>query len=305
MAKLVSVILPVYNGENFLEESIESILNQTYQNFEFIIINDGSTDNSNQIINRYLVNKKIIYVSRENMGLVKTLNQAINLSKGEYIARMDQDDICYPNRLESQVKFMEMNKLDICGCNYDIIDQTGNYLKTKIVQKENFEFLLSAMMVPFIHPSVMFRNFFYEKKINYGDNNFNIDAEDYDLWIKIFEKNLKFGNINEVLVKYRNLESSLSRINKKNIFKEVYFRCNEFNLKNKKLLLNKYNSINQKETNQSFRAIIFKSAFNFIKVNGVNIRILKLFFKFNVIYSFIGFLFFFKQEVLFKYYNTK
>ena len=75
------------------------------------------------------------------MGLVKTLNQAINLSKGEYIARMDQDDICYPNRLESQVKFMEMNKLDICGCNYDIIDQTGNYLKTKIVQKENFEFL--------------------------------------------------------------------------------------------------------------------------------------------------------------------
>lgn len=304
MPKLISVILPVYNGGNFLEESIESILNQTYQNFEFIIINDGSTDNSHQIIDKYLENKKIIYVSRENKGLVQTLNEALRLSKGEFIARMDQDDICYPNRLESQIKFMDRNKLDVCGCNYEIIDEVGNYLKTKIVEKENFEFLLSAMMVPFIHPSVMYKNFFNDKKINYGGDNFNINAEDYDLWVRIFEKNLKFGNLDEILIKYRYVKSSLSRINKKNIFQEVYFRCNKFNLTNKKTLLKKYSTIAKKKTNKSFKVIIFKSAFNFIKINGLNFTILKLFFKLNPIYSFIGLLLFVKQEILFKYYKT-
>ena len=95
MNDLISIILPVYNGETYLEDSIKSILNQTYQNFELIIINDGSTDSSHLIIEKFLKSNKIIYRSRKNKGLVKTLNEGIKLSSGNYIARMDQDDISY------------------------------------------------------------------------------------------------------------------------------------------------------------------------------------------------------------------
>ena len=90
---LISVILPVYNGEKYLAESIDSILNQTYRNFEFIIINDGSTDNSEQIIKSYTDSNIYYYINKKNIGTAATLNKGINLSRGELIARMDQDDI--------------------------------------------------------------------------------------------------------------------------------------------------------------------------------------------------------------------
>ena len=105
----VSVIMPVYNAEAFLSQAIDSILGQTFSDFEFIIINDGSTDRSKEIINSY-PDKCIVYLENEiNKGLVFTLNRAIAAANGEYIARMDSDDICLPERLDTQKKFLDQH----------------------------------------------------------------------------------------------------------------------------------------------------------------------------------------------------
>ncbi|HIP11775.1 MAG TPA: glycosyltransferase family 2 protein, partial [Arcobacter sp.] len=101
---MVSVLLSVYNGEKYLDEAIESILNQTYQDFEFIIINDGSTDKSLEIIEKYKKeDNRIVVISRENKGLIYSLNEGISQAKGKYIARMDADDISLATRFEEQV----------------------------------------------------------------------------------------------------------------------------------------------------------------------------------------------------------
>ena len=105
---LVSVVMPVYNAQKYLNKAIDSILAQTYKDFEFIIINDGSTDNSLQIIKKYQKkDKRIIVKNKKNKGIVAALNDGIKLSRGKYLARMDADDISLPSRFEVQVNFME------------------------------------------------------------------------------------------------------------------------------------------------------------------------------------------------------
>ena len=117
MASLkVSVLMSVYNGDRYLREAIDSILNQTLDNFEFIIIDDGSTDASNQIIKSYRDPRLKMVKNKENIGLTKSLNIGIGLCCGEYIARMDADDISLPKRLEIQYKFMDDHpEVGICG----------------------------------------------------------------------------------------------------------------------------------------------------------------------------------------------
>ena len=107
---LVTVLMPVYNGEKFLNEAIESILCQTFQDFEFLIINDGSTDNSQQCIESFHDDRIRVINKKNNIGLVGTLNRGLENSNGTYIARFDQDDISLPNRLKNQLKFLERNE---------------------------------------------------------------------------------------------------------------------------------------------------------------------------------------------------
>jgi glycosyltransferase involved in cell wall biosynthesis len=304
MGDLISVILPVYNGEQYIEDSIRSILGQTHQNFELIIINDGSTDNSDKIIKGFLKSNKIIYKSRKNKGLVNTLNEGIKLSSGSYIARMDQDDISYPKRLEKQLNFMQKNNIDVCGTSYHVINEQGKIIKTVESHKNNFEIILSAMMVPFIHPSVMFRNIFKEKNIFYGNNN-KVQAEDYDLWIRLIKMNLVFGNINEILIKYRLINTSMTSVNYIKIYKEVYKICNEFNKEYKEELLISFMKINKSLVQKKFLSIMFKSIFNFIKVNGINSKILIIFIRFNLKYSSKGLILFLKQEINYFLNNRK
>ena len=106
---LVSILMPVYNSEKYLREAIKSILNQTFTNFELIIINDGSTDNSLKIIKSFKDNRIKIIKNKGNLGLIKTLNKGIDLAQGKYIARMDADDIAMPKRLEKQIAFFNEN----------------------------------------------------------------------------------------------------------------------------------------------------------------------------------------------------
>ena len=213
---LISVVMSVYNGEDYLEEAIESILNQTYKNFEFIIIDDGSTDKSLGIIHRYKeLDDRIILISRENRGLIASLNEGIKKAKGKYIARMDADDISLATRFEEQVKFMEKN-LDIGICGTAIISfGVGIKECTWVLSAQNerlkTELLFSSC---FAHPSVMMRRNLINKHELFYDKNFK-HAEDFELWTR-FAQVSKMNNLTKPLLKYRILEDSITREANKN-----------------------------------------------------------------------------------------
>lgn len=179
---LVSVLLPVYNGELYLEESLNSVLNQTYKNYEIIIINDGSTDNTSNILRRISSEKILIINNKINVGLISSLNLGIEIANGEYIARMDSDDICLPQRIEKQVTFMKKNsEIGICGMQAKFIGK--NVKITRSHHPKAHDEICCQLLVfpPFVHSTVMIRSQLIK---NYGlryDHNY-IHAEDYDLW---------------------------------------------------------------------------------------------------------------------------
>lgn len=212
---MISVVMPVYNAEKFLEEAIQSILTQTYKDFEFIIINDGSSDKSLEIIKKYRESdERIILVSRENKGLVFSLNEGIKKAKGNYIARMDADDISLPKRFEKQIKFLEKENIDICGSHYFIIDKNNKYISARVVSTEiDFNKIILTRSVPFAHGSVMFKKDFYiNNNLKYGLTSY-FKAEDYALWQQFSLNNARISNVDEFLFKYRNLDNTLSKQN--------------------------------------------------------------------------------------------
>ncbi len=230
MANLISVILPVYNGAPYLDEAIKSILSQTYSNFEFIIINDGSTDNSLGIINRYKsIDHRIKVISRENRGLIASLNEGIEKSEGTYIARIDQDDVSLSGRLDIQLNYMLKNHLDICGGDFTKIDAQNNVLEEHKVPKTESEIIITlATNMPFAHSCVMIKkSFLSTNNLKYGLNGYR-NAEDLDLWILMYENGAKFGNVDAKILKYRILPSSMSRTNRKEIKRESNIQFNNF-----------------------------------------------------------------------------
>lgn len=211
----VSVVMPVFNAEKYLISSIESILNQTYLNFEFIIINDGSTDNSLEIIKQYKAkDDRIVIVSRENKGLSFSLNEGILLSKGKYIARMDADDISLENRLQKQVGFME-NNLDIgvCGSWIKIFEDEIDGHIWKLPYSDDECKVVLFVGCCFAHPTVMIRKNILD---TYGVQYKKHLAEDYGMWVCL-SKITKFANMQEVLLLYRQTLSGMSNIAKKDI----------------------------------------------------------------------------------------
>ena len=258
---MISVVMSVYNGEKYLDEAIESILNQTYKDFEFIIINDGSTDKSLEIIEKYKnKDERIVLISRENRGLIASLNEGITKARGEYIARMDADDISLPKRFEEQVQFMKSENIDICGGNYLSINSDGSLFSLNLTPQSHELCTLSLVSkVPFAHPTVMMRKGFLDKyAFKYGQSSFK-KAEDLDLWMKMHEKGAKFGNVAELILKYRILENSLSKVNDKKIRQETASILGEFYLNNKKELekiLNKnFEYLNGEEESLLVRAV--------------------------------------------------
>lgn len=208
---LVSVVMSVYNGEAYLHEAIDSVLNQTYKEFEFIIINDGSTDNSLSVIKSY-EDKRIRLVNNEgNHGLIYSLNKGLEIAKGEFIARMDADDICLPERIEYQVKeFIDHPEAVVVGSDYYLLNGEKNtYIKNRNDSDYQKAVLLFAPC--FCHPTVMMRNVFREKIVFY-DPKF-IHAEDYKLWTDLYSLG-EFLNVGKPLLKYRHHPSQIS--NQKN-----------------------------------------------------------------------------------------
>lgn len=187
MHPLVSVIMPVYNGEKYISESIESILHQTYKNFEFIIIDDGSTDSTSVLLSDYQKKDPRIKVKRfeKNQGLTICLNIGIKLARGEYIARMDADDISLPSRFEKQVEFLEKHPhVAVLGTSFSLIDQNGSTLR-KYFFSNNHNILKWNLLFfnPICHPSVVFRASTIREIGGYSSD--LMRAQDYDLWWRV------------------------------------------------------------------------------------------------------------------------
>jgi len=202
---LVSIIMPVYNGERYLEKAIESILVQTYTNFEFIIVDDGSVDNSKKIVENSTDHRIIHLVNEENKGLAFCINRGIKISKGKYILRMDADDISLPTRIEEQVVFMENNlNIGISGTWMKFFG-SSNYLEKYPVCSE--ECLIQLLFdVPLGHPSVIMRKSLIDEHNLYYNEELLTYGEDYDLWCR-FSKHTKISNIPKPLLLYRTYDT--------------------------------------------------------------------------------------------------
>ncbi|WP_417427759.1 glycosyltransferase family 2 protein [Halpernia sp.] len=203
----ISVVMPVYNGEKFLAEAIESILNQTFRDFELLLINDGSTDKTEDIILFYK-DSRIIYIKNEqNLGLIKTLNKGLDLSHGEFIARMDQDDISNPTRFEKQIKVFENNpKIGVCGTWFTLFGD--NREKRIINHPESSEDIKISLLGYCVigHPTVMFRREIIGN-LRY-DNGYKA-AEDFEYWTRL-SRITDFYNIPESLLNYRFHQTNIS-----------------------------------------------------------------------------------------------
>lgn len=201
--------MPVYNASAYLKEAIESILSQTYSNFEFIIIDDGSTDDSLQIIHSFTDKRIRVITNSQNKGLIFSLNRSYKESNGKYIVRMDNDDIAVLNRIEMQVAFMEANlDVGVCGCAYQEI---GDSNKTTRFLSSNDEIrtvmLFNSSMA---HPTVIIRKELIANKDTIFDDKF-IHAEDYHFWVRCLPIT-KLANLKEVLLKYRVHNSQISKV---------------------------------------------------------------------------------------------
>lgn len=207
---LISVILPVFNGEKYLRAAIDSILSQTMRDFELLVINDGSTDGSRAVVESHYDDRIKLVNNQSNMGLIASLNKGIELARGKYLARMDADDISHRERFEKQVELMEKESADICGSHWLVISEAGKLIEAKIMPLSREAFILFLMYsVPFAHGSVMMRaSFVRAHALKYGSVKF---AEDYDLWVRFFEKGARFANVNEFLFSYRESAGSLTK----------------------------------------------------------------------------------------------
>jgi glycosyltransferase involved in cell wall biosynthesis len=204
---LVSVVLPVYNGEKYLADAINSILVQTFSDFELILIDDGSTDGSLKILKVFEQrDPRVRVIARENHGLVNTLNDAIDIALGSWLARMDQDDIALPNRLERQLEWLGTRGADISG---SWVQRFGSSDKRLVKLRQTDEAIKMEILFrsPFAHPSVMMRTEL-AKRLKY---NMECEkAEDYDLWERAAEAGYKMTNVQEVLLMYRVHDTQIS-----------------------------------------------------------------------------------------------
>jgi glycosyltransferase involved in cell wall biosynthesis len=208
---LISIILPCYNSEKFVSEAVESILTQTFTDFELIVINDGSTDDSLKAI-RQFKDERIKLISHENKGLVASLNEGIAMANATLIARQDADDISEPTRLEKQYdRFLKDRRLVILGTSIKTINMSGKVQNTHTLiagqSAVKPELLIRS---PFAHGSVMFRRDIFKKAGGYTKVEW--PAEDYGAWIRI----AKYGtmdNLIEPLYRYRENEFGISALN--------------------------------------------------------------------------------------------
>ena len=208
---LVSVVMSVFNVERFLHEAVLSILDQSLPDFEFIIIDDGSTDGSGKILDASQNNdSRVVVYHQENKGLIFSLNRGCALARGKYIARMDADDVATKNRLRWQVDFMESHRdVGVLGGAIEWIDATGkSLLRCRLpITDRDIKSALYRGDCPFSHPTVLMRKEVLDSVAGYRKS--MVHAEDYDLWLRIADR-YQLANLEEVVLKYRVHSSQVS-----------------------------------------------------------------------------------------------
>ena len=212
--------MPVYDGGKFLKEAIENILTQTFTDFEFLIINDRSTDNSVKIIESYNDSRIRLINNEKNLKLIASLNKGISLAKGKYIARMDCDDISSLTRLEKEVDFLE-NSLEygLVGTYYTVIDGEGTeQYNVSYPSNNDLIKLFLSLNCPLAHGSIMGRTELFKQNL-YGSKEYSA-VEDYELWTRM-AKVTKFHNIPEYLFKYRIYGESFSNTKTQQMYNQT------------------------------------------------------------------------------------
>jgi len=232
---LVSVITTVSNCEKFIEESIKSIFDQTFRDFELIIYDDCSTDNTLKIVEDVLKKFEVNHVIKtpfvgERVGCGEGRNKAIQEASGKYLAIQDGDDISFQNRLQKEVEFLEENQDIFCVSSWaDVIDEQGDFIEIfnyppayhKKIKKEIFE----KKNNPIIDPASMFRRDIFNKLGGY-DKKWGL-VPDFNLWIRAMKEGYKFANIQEVLIHYRKHSGSVTNKYKMDVVKEHYKMCRD------------------------------------------------------------------------------
>jgi glycosyltransferase involved in cell wall biosynthesis len=211
MSPKVTVLMPVYNGEPYLAEAINSILAQTFRDFEFLIIDDGSRDDSVSVIGRF-ADPRIRFYRQENAGLAATLNRGIGMAAGEYVARQDQDDLSLPLRLDKQVGFLDANPgCALVGTRDEIWAGDRKTSRVHPHPAENYILKFNLLFdTPFVHSSVMLRKSALAKVGAYTTDPSRQPPEDYELWSRI-AREFDVANIPEPLHVYREIPGSMTR----------------------------------------------------------------------------------------------
>ena len=219
--ELISVIMPVCNSGKYVREAVKSILNQTYSNFEFIIIDDGSTDNSVSIISQFNDNRIRLF-KNAHKGIVSQLNFGLSIANGIYVARMDADDLCNEERLEKQVDFLLNNKdVQVTGTNFNYLDYKGMIIMHKNLPEkhEDIEFMM-PINASVLHSTMLTYRETLIKVGGYAEKDYI--AEDHELLLRMLKEGVRFYNIQKILYSYRQHNRSISVIREKETMKACY-----------------------------------------------------------------------------------
>ncbi len=234
----ITVIMPVYNAEQFLESAVKSILSQTFANFEFLICDDCSSDDSGRILQVFANQDQRVKLCRnnKNIGVVATLNRLLTLASSPYIARMDADDIALPDRLEKQYRFMQTNPhIDIIGGQLEIINETNDTIGYRRYATDSVTIKKNALCAnPLAHPTVFMKKKLFDTLDGYRDIP---GCEDYDLWLRAIKNGAKLANHPDVLLRYR---ISSGQIKQRNMKTSLY---STISLQQKYLFLREFFSL--------------------------------------------------------------
>lgn len=218
---MITIILPVYNSINYIKECLDSIFKQTFTDWKVLIFDDGSTDGTLEYLEEYVKNESRAILFKRNQNYISNLNEGIDLTDTKYIARMDADDIMYPERLQVQFDFMEQNNdIDLVCSSVECIKEDGSnngyfgaFFPNQVMDASDLMF-----MNQIVHPSVLIRtasiknnNIKYKEEYKY--------AEDWEMWTQMLEKNMKLYPLSTPLMKYRIAEKSMSRTHQEEIKK--------------------------------------------------------------------------------------
>ncbi len=268
---IVTVLMPVYNGGPYLAESIQSVLQQTFTDFEFLIIDDGSTDESVAIVQKFNDPRIQLIRNDMNQGLVTSLNKGMGLALGEYVARMDADDVCLPERLALQVAFMDAHReIGICGSWVEVLGEPYGQILRYPTDPDVLK--CSQLFGPALaHPSVMIRRDLLKVTKLLYDPSYK-HAEDFELWVRASEYT-SLANIGKILLRYRlNPQQVSKRHNEEQIFNAARVRLSQlYNLgifpSDEEIYIHRSISLLCLETDRLFVENVEKWIFKLMNIN--------------------------------------